>query len=98
MNYSILTVLNNTCLKIDKNLKQKLFNKWCKSYVSDDRIRLGYISSGSRCFHSSYTLSEAQKDGVEVLLSPQEVSVFVYYDKKYSKKYILCIFPFLYFK
>lgn len=74
MNYSIINVVINTYLKVDNNLKQKLLYKCCSSYVSDSRFQFGYIPLASRSFHSSHARGEVQKDGVEVLLSPQEVS------------------------
>ncbi|CAH0716377.1 unnamed protein product, partial [Brenthis ino] len=74
MNYSIINVVINTYLKLDNNLKQKLLYKCYSSYVSDSRSLFGYIPISSRSFHSSHARGEVQKDGVEVLLSPQEVT------------------------
>ncbi|XP_039764081.1 pyruvate dehydrogenase [acetyl-transferring]-phosphatase 1, mitochondrial isoform X1 [Pararge aegeria] len=68
MNCSNINIVFNTCAKIDRSLRQKLSSIWYKSYVLGDRTRY---------FHSSRTICQTQKDDVEVLLSPQEVTVIL---------------------
>ncbi|XP_026500576.1 pyruvate dehydrogenase [acetyl-transferring]-phosphatase 1, mitochondrial [Vanessa tameamea] len=77
MNYSNINVVISTYLKVDRSFKQKLSNIWYKSCAFDDRRQFKYIALGSRFFHTSHARRQVKKDGVEVLLSPQEVTVIL---------------------
>ncbi|CAH2103214.1 unnamed protein product [Euphydryas editha] len=77
MNYSNINVVVSTYLKVDRSLKQKLSNIWYKSGALDDRNQFGCINLTSRFFHSFNVRRQVEKDGVEVLLSPQEVTVIL---------------------
>lgn len=86
MNYSNINVIVSTYLKIDRSFKRKLSNIWYKTCVLNDNNQIDCNNLSSRSFHSSNLRGQVKNDGVEVLLSPQEVSFRM---KTYILPYLL---------
>ncbi|XP_026760695.1 pyruvate dehydrogenase [acetyl-transferring]-phosphatase 1, mitochondrial [Galleria mellonella] len=77
MNCSNTNLLLSTCLKLESGFRYKLLGNWHKHHKSDFRYFNECTSTYTRLFHSSYTLGQAQKDGITVLPSPQEVTIIL---------------------
>ncbi|CAK1588163.1 unnamed protein product [Parnassius mnemosyne] len=87
MNNFNVSLILNTCLKLDRGFRHIQLCTLRTGSKIEHQSLFGYVRNCSRLFNTAQILGQAQKDGITVLPSPQEVTVILRkneYNKEFS--------------